>query len=367
MAEKQVKKKEIQEFKNYSEFVTHASTGFLPGIFIYTSLDSFEFDLVTDTYRTLMAKNGPFETVVYVAETGDFEKLFSEMFNFSMFSAQKLLIIRSGSDFFKPILLAGKKEQFESFKRNIPNLSDQTCVLIHYDAKDLPAKMFTLFDNKFALLKSRNFYQDERKPALEAILKAEKVNLEEAAKDEFLYRIPPNTGSYTKSIRKLKLILNKKDFTLQDVEEVLFSRADFSPFHQVDLLFQKNRMEFFREFSKLKSDSDTGTASYLSLLNALLNRLDETRKARLLLNRLGENDPQFFKYMGMESYSDNRKWFTKNKLKKETKIFNEEAMSFLYDLILELNIRAKVGSMKEMDHYFFIREFEKLFRILEKT
>jgi DNA polymerase-3 subunit delta len=266
MAEKQAKKKEITEFKNFPEFLAqYQAKKSLPQVFIYVSTDSFEFDLITETYRNELTTSGePLEVVVYVAETGDFEKLFSEMFNFSMFSSQKLLIIRSGADFFKSILTAGKKEMYDSFRRNIPNLAEKVYVLLHYDSKDIPAKLSNLFDNRFALLKNRNFYADERRPALEGILKTEKVHLEDAARDEFIHRIQPNTGAYIKAIRKLKLMLNKKEFTLPDIEEVLFNRAEFNPFQLVDLLFSNNKHEFFREFSKFKPGPES-TFVYLSL------------------------------------------------------------------------------------------------------
>lgn len=369
MAEKQAKKKEITEFKNFPEFLAqYQAKKSLPQVFIYVSTDSFEFDLVTETYRNELTTSGePLEVVVYVAESGDFEKLFSEMFNFSMFSSQKLLIIRSGADFFKSILTAGKKEMYDSFRRNIPNLAEKVYVLLHYDSKDIPAKLSNLFDNRFALLKNRNFYADERRPALEGILKTEKVHLEDAARDEFIHRIQPNTGAYIKAIRKLKLMLNKKEFTLPDIEEVLFNRAEFNPFQLVDLLFSNNKHEFFREFSKFKPGPES-TFVYLSLLTALLNRADEVRKAKILLKRFrDENDAEFFKYLGMSSYSDGRKKFTKGRLRRETRLFTKPALDFLYALVLDLNIKAKSSSIKDEGNFYIMREFDKLFAILSSS
>ena len=369
MAEKQAKKKEITEFKNFPEFLAqYQAKKSLQQVFIYVSTDSFEFDLVTETYRAELTSSGePLEVVVYVAETGDFEKLFSEMFNFSMFSSQKLLIIRSGSDFFKSILTAGKKEMYESFRRNIANLAEKVYVLLHYDAKDIPAKLSNLFDNRFALLKSRNFYADERRPALEGILKTEKVHLEDSARDEFIHRIQPNTGAYIKAVRKLKLMLNKKEFTLADIEEVLFNRAEFNPFQLVDLLFTNNKHEFFREFSKFKPGPESSFV-YLSLLTALLNRADEVRKAKILLKRFrDENDTEFFKYLGMSSYSDGRKKYVKGRLRRETKLFTTRALDFLYELVLELNIKAKTSSVKDEGNFYITREFDKLFAILSSS
>lgn len=369
MAEKQAKKKEITEFKNFPEFISeYQAKKNLPQVFIYVSLDSFEFDLITDTYRNELQNSGnPFEVVVYVAETGDLEKLFSEMFNMSMFSPQKLLIIRSGSDFFKSILTAGKKELYESFRRNMANLGEQVFVIIHYDAKDIPAKLSNLFDNRFGLLKNRNFYADERRPALEGILRTEKVQLEESAKDELIHRIPPNTGAYIKAIRKLKLMLNKKEFLLADIEEVLFNRSEFNPFQLVDLLFNNNKSEFFRELSKLKPGPESSFA-FLSLLTALLNRVDEVRKAKILLKRFrDENDAEFFKYLGMASYSDGRKRFVKGRLRREAKLFSTQTLDFLYHLILTLNIRAKTNAVKDESNLYAIREFDKLFEMLSSS
>ena len=369
MAEKQAKKKEITEYKNIHEFTSdYQSKKTLPQVLIYVSLDSFEFDLLTDIYRTdLMNSGDPYEVVVYVAETGDLEKLFSEMFNLSMFSPQKLLIIKSGSDFFKGILTAGKKELYESFRRNMPNLGDRVYVLVHYDAKDIPAKLGNLFDNRFGLIKNRSFYAEERRPALEAILKTEKAQLEEHAKDELIHRIPPNTGAYIKAIRKLKLMLNKKEFSLADVEEVLFNRSEFNPFQLVDLLFSNNKAEFFRELSKLKPSAESNFV-FLSLLTALLNRTDEVRKAKVLFKRFkDENDSEFFKYLGMASYSDGRKKFIKSRLRRETRLFSTRALDTLYTLILSFNKKAKTSSVKDDNNYSVIREFDKLFDLLASS
>ena len=58
MAEKQ-KKKEISEFKNFPEFLAqYQAKKTLQQVFIYVSKTRFEFDLVTETYRTELTSSG---------------------------------------------------------------------------------------------------------------------------------------------------------------------------------------------------------------------------------------------------------------------------------------------------------------------
>ncbi|MCB1159174.1 MAG: DNA polymerase III subunit delta, partial [Leptospiraceae bacterium] len=234
---------EISQYKNYLEFREKAKTD-LPNLMIYCSLDSYEFDILADHYREILkSKEEAFEVAIFVSEPGDLEKLFSEVFNLSMFSSLKLIIIKSGSDFFKPLLLAKGKALYDNFKRSIPELSEKVYLLIHYDDKDIPSKLLSMFQHKLGLLKNRNFYPNEKKAALESILKFEKITLDPAASDEFIHRIPPNTGSYLKNIQKLKLLLNKKEYTLEDIEEALFGNVDFNPFHITDLFFSGDKRE----------------------------------------------------------------------------------------------------------------------------
>jgi DNA polymerase-3 subunit delta len=367
MEVKQAKKKSITEFKSYWELKDKKLTE-LPNIFIYVSLDSFEFDQITDYYKNLLNHSGePFEVVVYVSENGDLEKLFSELFNFSMFTSTKLVIIRSGVDFFKPILTAAKKEMFENFKRNISGLSEKFFLLIHYDGKELPAKLGSLLNDKYAIIKSKTFYPEERKRALDDILRIEKITLEADAYDEFLHRIPPNAGAYAKSVLKIKNLLGKKHYVLKDIEDILFPSYEFNPFQMGDAIFSHDKTGFYKELSKLQRDSEE-PASFLSLLTALLNRTDEVRKAKLLFARLKDDmgDVEFFKQMGMQSYTDPRKRFVRSRLRKETNLFSEEALSYLYDVLIQLNIRAKSSAVKDERYAFFLARIEKLFLLMEQ-
>ncbi len=368
MVEKQAKKNEIQEFKNFSEVLdlTTEKKSF-PKIFFYVSEDSFEFDLITDLYRNFYQKqNQPYEVIVYVAEGGDFEKLYSEIFNLSMFSQNKLLIIRSGTDFFKPFLTASKKEEFETFKKSIPNIPEGISILIHYDSKEIPAKLGQLFIQKYSVLKNRNLYADERLPSLESILRSEKVNMDLEAKEEFLHRIHPNTGAYTKSIRKLKSILFKKDFVIKDVEDVLFNQSDFNPFYAVDYLFKVQKYEFFKEISKIKI-GNSGQPEILSFLNTCLNRANEVKKATILFTRFqGLNqDHEFFSLMGFSSYSEGRKKFVKSRLQKESRVFSKLIQKKLFFLLKNINLKVKTTT--SIDKFFLGSEFEKIFFTLTET
>ncbi|MCE9499589.1 MAG: DNA polymerase III subunit delta [Leptospira sp.] len=354
-------KKEIKEFRSSLE-VTSKPGSVLSPVFICCSENSFEFDQIIDFYKKRLSEQGePFEVVVFVSEPGDAEKLFSEIFNLSMFSSKKLIIIKSGSDFFKPLLTSAKKEYFDNFKRSISGFQDNTFILIHYDAKDAPQKLYSMFNNKFSLLKSKNFYPDETRRKLEEILESEKISFDPAAIDEFIHKTPPNTGAYSRNIKKLQSYLGKKHYVIDDIKEILFNTNEYNPFNLADLVFKNNKHEFLKEFSKFRPESD----SLLSLLTILLNRLDEIRKAKIIFKRLGDNDDsKFFEILGFTSYSEARKKFTKSRLKKETRWFNDKSIEFFYDFLIEMNIRIKSGSIREGLDFVFIRNIEKLFLLL---
>lgn len=366
--EKQAKKKEQIEFKNSPEILSR-NLSELPNILLYVSEDSLEFDILVSHYKNLFKKNGEqFETITYVPDDEDVGKLFMELFNYSMFSSWKLILIREGNDFFKTFTKEGKKEIYANFKNNIGNLSEKIYLVVHINSKELSAKISSLFNNKFGILKNRNFYNDERKKALEDICRAEKIILDPEAVEEFIHRVPPNTGSYFRSITKLKNLIHKKHFTADEVVEILFPASEFNPFHLTDIIFSGNRQEFYKEFEKLSRDGENQTRNILSLLNSLLGRIDEVRKARLLFRRFPDSDSEIWKHLGMGNYSDGRKRHIKIRLKKEVSLFSTKALDFFYDFLIQMSIREKSSSMKTQDSsgIYFQTNIEKLFQILKK-
>ncbi|MCB1189243.1 MAG: DNA polymerase III subunit delta [Leptospiraceae bacterium] len=359
--------KNITEYKNYVDFIDKSKEN-LPGVFIYSSLDSFEFDLIVDHCKIILSQKGEkLEVVVYVSEPGDFENFFSEIFNLSIFSSQKLVIIKSGIDFFKSVLTAGKKGIYDTFKKNIPSLSEKSYILIHYNTNSSPPeKLLSLFGNKCSLLKNRNYYPNERKAALEGILRNEKVTIDPSGIDEFIHRIHPNTGSYIKNIRKLKTFLNKKHFEHNDITEILFNAADFNPYQLVDSLFLNDRVEFFKEFSKLKPTYDNAF-QLLKALTVILVKVDEIRKFKLLTKRsVDNNSDEFYSLLDMKSYSDKRKNFTKGRLRKEANYFADKVLEMLYDSLIQMNIKFKTGMSEKSKHYYFIQKMENIFLLISQ-
>lgn len=368
MAEKQAKKKEIVEFKNSPELL-NKNLSDLPNVLLYVSEDSLEYDIVASHYKDLFKKIGEsYETITIVPDEEDISKLFTELFNYSMFANWKLILIRNGSGFFKSFLKVSEKKMYDNFQRNIATISEKIFIVVHIDAKELPSKIATLFDNKFGILKNKNFWPDDRKKALDDICRAEKLIFDPDAIEEFIHRVPPNTGSYYRSITKLKNLLHKKHFTSKEVVDILFPSSEFNPFHLVDLIFQGNRLEFYKEFAKLKREGENQSRGILAFINSMLARTDEVRRAKILLKRLGDNDSEFFKSLGMSSYSEGRKRFVKNRLKREANLFNEKAITYIYDFLISLNIREKSSNMKTLDTegLYFQTHIERLFLILNE-
>jgi hypothetical protein len=57
----------------------------------------------------------------------------------------------------------------------------------------------------------------------------------------------------------------------------------------------------------------------------------------------------------------------KGRLRRETKLFTTRALDSLYELVLELNIKAKTSSVKDEGNFYITREFDKLFAILSSS
>ncbi|MCX8000848.1 MAG: hypothetical protein N3A69_18225, partial [Leptospiraceae bacterium] len=152
--------------------------------------------------------------------------------------------------------------------------------------------------------------------------------------------------------------------TKEDIQEGLFASSEFNPFHLVDCVFQNNRLEFYKEFSKIKEHEDS-VGYILSFLANFLNRLDEVRKAKILFKAeiYLENSEEFFRYLKMEGYSSGRKYHVRERLKKEIHIFNDEVLDFCYEIIIDLNLKLKTSNLKE-EKFYFLSKFNALFEMI---
>jgi hypothetical protein len=100
-------------------------------------------------------------------------------------------------------------------------------------------------------------------------------------------------------------------------------------------------------------------------LKNFLHRLDEVRKAKILFQiyRNQEDSEEFFKHLKMEGFSSGRKYYTKERLKKEVRIFNDEVLEFCYAMLIDLNIKIKTGKVKE-EKFYFLSKFNSLFEMI---
>ncbi|MCX7999285.1 MAG: DNA polymerase III subunit delta, partial [Leptospiraceae bacterium] len=153
-------------------------------------------------------------------------------------------------------------------------------------------------------------------------------------------------------------------YSKEDIQEGLFASSEFNPFYLVDCVFQNNRLEFYKEFSKIKEHEDS--AGYLlSFLSNFLNRLDEVRKAKILFQvyKTQEESEEFFRHLKMEGYSAGRKYYVKERLKKEVHIFDDKVLNFCYEMIIDLNLKLKTMNLKE-EKFYFLTKFNTLFEMI---
>ncbi|MCB1178887.1 MAG: hypothetical protein KDK36_14985, partial [Leptospiraceae bacterium] len=104
----------------------------------------------------------------------------------------------------------------------------------------------------------------------------------------------------------------------------------------------------------------------LSFLSAFLNRTDEVRKASIILkNSNPENaEREIVRILKMEHFSENRKRFVLGRLRRESHLFTQEVLEYVYSFIIELNIRAKSSPIKDEKNLYFLEKMEKLFMML---
>ncbi|WCL49531.1 DNA polymerase III subunit delta [Leptospira sp. GIMC2001] len=356
--------KKIQEFANCLEFID-SNPKELPQIFCFVSQDSFEFEEILQYYRERLSKSGePFETIVFTGENGEIDPFFSHAFTPDMFFPTKLLIIKSGVNFFKPFFNAAKKanELHNQFLHHLPQLSEKVYILIHYENWDMPSFLKKFFPIGYALVHSKNFYSNETRKHLEQLIRKMDLSLSSDAIDEFLHRIPPNMGSYLKSLQKLKLYLHKKKFEIEDVQDVLLGRTSINYQVLVTLFFQNRKVEFYKEFSKLSDiRSELGI-----LLSKLLDRLNEIRIFRIFQFKYKGAIPEdeLFMTLGMDSYSSGRKYHIKKELISDAKMLKDKSIELLYESLIDLNIRHKSRTDADLTMYLQ-QKWMRMFNLFE--
>jgi DNA polymerase-3 subunit delta len=342
----------------------------LPQVFTYVGEDSFEFEIAVDYFKEKLDKQGQnLDIIVIVAEGGEQTKLFAELFTPDMFFPRKLIILKNGTAFFKPILDAKANSEYSDyvsgFRKNITNLSENINLLIHYDGRDLPSTFSNLFQNNFAFYKPKTLYQNDIPKALKEVLDQEGVQLEDAAWDEFIHRTPANVGSYLKGIRKLKQYLNKNKFTISDINSILFTQTEMNVTTMVDSLIQSKKSEFYKEFTKFSDDN----GEILAFLTRLLYKLDEIRKIKVIRSKHnGEIPiPIMDELLKTGSYSEARKGFMRRQLTTDAKYFTDRSLNRFYEILIEMNIKYKSGLRNEEGRVYFIQRTMEMFKLIQAS
>lgn len=360
------KEKKTPDFSNFLEF-RDSKQSTLPKILGFISQDSFEFEQVVEYYRESMKGMGePFEGIVFTGESGEVDSFFSHVFTPDMFFPTKLLIIKAGTQFFKPFFSGTSKKPndlYKNFVHQLPQFSDKVYIIFHYDHWEMPAGVKKLFDNNITIIHSKNFYSNQTRQNLERLLRIEDLQLSTPAMDEFLQRIPPNMGSYMKSIQKLRVYLNKKKFEVEDIQNVLLSRTTTNYQEISNLFFQNRRAEFFKEIGKI-----TDLRAELGIiLVKILERLNELRIYRIFHRKTHGKLPedQLFETLGMTHYSSGRKFHILKELSNESRYLKDRSIEKLYDHLIDLNMKHKFNADNEGLKIYARQKFLNMFAVLE--
>jgi|JI8StandDraft_1071087.scaffolds.fasta_scaffold14529_5 DNA polymerase-3 subunit delta len=361
-----VDSKKNQEYSNCLSFL-EAKLSSPPQVLTFIAQDSFEFDILLDYYKEFLSKlQESFEVIVFTGEGGEMDLFFSHCFTPDMFYPTKLIVIKSGSAFFKPFISAQTKKPndlYQNFTHHLPQLSEKVYILIHYDSWEIPASIKKIFGTLSSFVISKNFYPNETRKNLEVLMKKMEINLSTDAIDEFLHRIPPNMGSYMKSLTKLKSLLGKKKFEIEDIENILMGRSSLNYSNLVSYFFQNRKAEFFKEMRKF---SDL-RAELGILLSKLLDRLNELRIYRTIhrKNKSDLDESLLYEMLGVSHFSEGRKFHILKELKLESKYFKDKTMEDMYEILVNLNFRHKTNADTELLKIVIEQKFLKLFRLLE--
>ncbi|GBF51324.1 putative DNA polymerase III, delta subunit [Leptospira ryugenii] len=362
-------KKNPKEFPSLFELLKLTAID-LPPVFVYVGEDSFEYEIAVDHYKEKLESLGnQLDIIVIVAEGGEYEQFFADLFTPDMFYPDKLIILKNGSLFFKPLLETKSNSEFKDyivgFQKNISQLGDNVHLLIHYDQKDLPSSFQTLFKGEYVYYKPKPIYPQDAPKVIREVLDQEKVQMEEEAFHEFLHRIPANLGAYLKNIRKLKAIFKKTKFTLADIHSALFTQKEMNATALVESLLQGKKADYFKEFTKFNDDN----SEILQFLTRCLYKLDEIRKIRIIKSKHnGEVPiPIMDEILKTGSFSEARKGFMRKQLLAEAKHFTDKSINQLYDLLIEMNMKFKSGLRDEEGRVYFIQKSLAMFQLIHSS
>ncbi|MCZ8341634.1 MAG: DNA polymerase III subunit delta [Leptospira sp.] len=362
------KKKPSTEFSTLFQLLK-LEAKHLPQCFGYVGEDSFEFELVLDHYKKQLNDTGhKYEVIVITSEAGEQAKLFAELFTPDMFFPRKLIILKQAANFFKTIIDAKAsgdlKDYGAGFRKNITNLSDDVFLILHYDGKEIPKALDTLFQGTLSYYKTKVLYQSDYAKTLKEVCEKESVALDREASEEFIHRIPPNLGAYLKSIQKLKQYLHKSKFNLDDINSILFNQNELNVNYLVDALVQLRKQDFFKEFTKFSEQN----AEVLNFLTRFSYKLDEIRKIKVIRSRHnGEVPiPVMDDILKTSHFSDGRKNFIRKQLIQESSKFSDKILEEFYSILIEMNIKFKSGLRDSEGKQYFLHKIIRMFSILQE-
>lgn len=340
-----------------------------PNLVAYISPDPFEFDLLIQHYKQKFLNEGnPFEVIIFVGEENDSAEFINLILNPDLFSPKKLIIIKTGVEFFGKSLDSEKTTgMFHTFQSALTNVPDSIQILIQFQDKG-DAKKITRFEKLLpgtaSLIHSKTFYPNKFGEKLQLASKYVGLHLEAGAKEEFYYRITPHLGTYLSALQKLKLFFaDKKEISKEELLEVLNLKAETNLFQMADAYMANQKKNFLNEFSKLGNSQSQA----LGFFSILLTKLDEVRKAKVLNRRYNNNIPEevLYKKLNWETYASGRKYILRSHLNHSLGIFNEKQIGNTYDTIITLNQKFKSITGKDEWKNMFLREFLFLFDAME--
>ena len=331
-------KMDFKDLQSYSKALDKLNRD-APEVLLVSGTDPSIFDVVLEQVKKRLGKTvGDFETSVLSGESGDHLRMQEEIFNIPLFAPYRLIVIRQGSEVFKPIL--ADKQAAAGFQDDFGRLPERTLLLIQFEGA-APKGLLNLFGKRLLHLITRDIFANQVMDVIRGAGKKHGVKLAEDAIYEIRERVEPRAGAIEMAVQRLKDILpaDHGEVSGHDVREVLFPNPGFNPFELVDAIFGGDFRGFQRELLHYNSGAD----NLFVILKLMLNRADEIRRATQGRG-LGMADVELIDFLGLKGRPPFVQKKILQRLSVEPREYDDQRLLNVYQLLitLQMDFRGQV-------------------------
>ncbi len=281
-------------------------------------------DFILEYIEKKIFKNISYELITLTGEVEDFNQIVNEIYNFSLFSQNRIYVVRQG------------KLIFKNFKFKIRSLPPKTWLIIEYE-DTFPFQLIQIEDNKILYLETKIIYENQIEFFLQNLAKQYHLILSEEALNEIKMLFPPKESILRTAIynlhRNIERDLQKTFYVnYEEVRNVFYPIGGWDVFKIIDACFKKDIQTFLVEIEKFNPPED----NHFSLLKNLLNKTDELRKY-IIGKKMNMNSEELLQITQIHK----KPFIIQKKILKDleyySNLFSLEKINKIYNLILEFS------------------------------